>query len=212
MARNINKAIMAIKIGMTQIFDETGTSIPVTILQSDTCTVVQRKRKETDSYNAIQLGMHPRKEKQVNRPMKGHFKKANVKPLKYIKEVRVENVEDYEVGQEIKVDVFAPGDWVDVVGTSKGRGFAGGIKRHNFSRGNMTHGSKHHRRTGSLAAKGPARVFKGRKMPGRLGGDRVTVQGLRIASIYPDQNIILVKGAVPGPKRGLVIIKDSVKA
>lgn len=212
MARDVKKGIMGIKVGMTQIFDENGKAIPVTVVEAGPCTVIQKKKVETDGYNAIQVGFYNLKEKKVNKPLKGHFKKANVKPMRYIKEFRVSDVDAYEVGQEIKVDIFEPGDIVDVVGTSKGKGFAGGVKRHNFARGSMGHGSKYHRRPGSLGAKGPARVFKGRKLPGRMGGERVTVQGLKVVKVYPERNLILIKGAIPGPKRGLVMIKDSVKA
>lgn len=203
---------MGIKVGMTQIYNEEGKAIPVTVVEAGPCTVLQKKKVETDGYNAIQVGFYNLKEKLANKPIKGHFKKANVKPLRYIREFRVDNVDDYEIGQEINVGIFEEGDIVDITGTSKGKGFAGGVKRHNFARGSMGHGSKYHRRPGSLGAKGPARVFKGRKLPGRLGGERVTVQCLKVVKVYSDRNLILVKGAIPGPKRGLVIIKNSVKA
>lgn len=212
MANNVKKAIMGIKVGMTQIYNEEGKAIPVTVVEAGPCTVLQKKKVETDGYNAIQVGFYNLKEKLANKPIKGHFKKANVKPLRYIREFRVDNVDDYEIGQEINVGIFEEGDIVDITGTSKGKGFAGGVKRHNFARGSMGHGSKYHRRPGSLGAKGPARVFKGRKLPGRLGGERVTVQCLKVVKVYSDRNLILVKGAIPGPKRGLVIIKNSVKA
>ncbi|MGI5912041.1 MAG: 50S ribosomal protein L3 [Syntrophomonadaceae bacterium] len=208
----MNKAIMGIKIGMTQIFDENDQAVPVTIVEAGPCTVLQKKTIDTDGYNAIQVGFYNLKEKQVNKPARGHFKKANVRPLRYIKEFRVKDLQAYELGQEIKADVFNPGDTVDIIGTSKGKGFAGGVKRHNFARGSMGHGSKYHRRPGSLGAKGPARVFKGRKLPGRLGGERVTVRGLKVVKVYPESNLILIKGAIPGPRKGLVIIKDSAKA
>jgi len=211
-AADINKAIMGRKIGMTQIFDENDKAVPVTIVEAGPCTVLQKKNSETDGYSAIQVGFYNLKEKQVNKPARGHFKKANVKPLRYIKEFRVKDIDAYEIGQELKADQFNPGDMVDVVGTSKGKGFAGAVKRHNFARGSMGHGSKYHRRPGSLAAKGPARVFKGRKLPGHLGGERVTVQGLKVVKVYPERNLILIKGSIPGPRKGLVIIKDSVKA
>ncbi len=206
------QAILGIKIGMSQIFDNDGKAIPVTIVEAGPCKVLQKKNQATDGYHAIQVGFREIKENKVNKPAKGHFQKANIKPLRHIKEFLVENADVYEIGQEIKVDIFEAGSKVDVVGTSKGKGFAGGVKRHNFARGSMGHGSKYHRRPGSLAAKGPARVFKGRKLPGRLGGERVTVQGLEIAKIYPERNLILIKGSIPGPRRGLVMIKGSVKA
>jgi len=211
-AADIDKAIMGIKIGMTQIFDENDKAVPVTIVEAGPCTVLQKKNSETDGYSAIQVGFYNLKEKQVNKPARGHFKKANVKPLRYIKEFRVKDIDAYEIGQELKADQFNPGDMVDVVGTSKGKGFAGAVKRHNFARGSMGHGSKYHRRPGSLAAKGPARVFKGRKLPGHMGRERVTVQGLKVVKVYPERNLILIKGSIPGPRKGLVIIKDSVKA
>ena len=212
MAADIDKAIMGIKIGMTQIFDENDKAVPVTIIEAGPCTVLQKKNSETDGYSAIQVGFYNLKEKQVNKPARGHFKKANVKPLRFIKEFRVKDIDAYEIGQELKADLFNPGDIIDVVGTSKGKGFAGAVKRHNFARGSMGHGSKYHRRPGSLAAKGPARVFKGRKLPGHLGRERVTVQGLKVVKVYPERNLILIKGSIPGPRKGLVIIKDSVKA
>ncbi|NLG32665.1 MAG: 50S ribosomal protein L3 [Syntrophomonadaceae bacterium] len=207
----MTKAIMGIKIGMTQIFDENDKAVPVTVIEAGPCTVLQKKKVETDGYDAIQVGFGPIKEKLLNKPLKGHFKKANIRPLRYIKEFRLANADEYDVGQEINVGIFEQGELVDVVGTSKGKGFAGGVKRHNFRRGSMGHGSKYHRRPGSLGAKGPARVFKGRKLPGRLGGERVTVQGLKVVKVFPERSIILVKGAIPGPKRGLVILKNSVK-
>lgn len=212
MTAGSKQAIMGIKIGMTQIFDENDKAVPVTVIEAGPCTVLQKKTTESDGYNAIQVGFYNLKEKLANKPGKGHFKKANVKPLRHIKEFRVDNIDDYETGQEINVDIFGDGDIVDVVGTSKGKGFAGGVKRHNFARGSMGHGSKYHRRPGSLGAKGPARVFKGRKLPGHLGGERVTVQGLKVVKVYPDRNIILIRGSIPGPKRGLVVIKNTVKA
>jgi len=210
--KQVEKAILGIKIGMTQIFDEQGQAVPVPVVEAGPCTVLQKKSLASDGYNAIQVGFGSVKENRVNKPLKGHFKKANVKPLRFIREFRMENIDEYEIGQEIKVDLFAPGDVVDVVGTSKGKGFAGGVKRHNFARGSMGHGSKYHRRPGSLGAKGPARVFKGRKLPGRMGGERVTVQGLKVVKVYPERNLILIKGSIPGPKKGLVLIKNSVKA
>jgi large subunit ribosomal protein L3 len=208
----LQKAILGIKVGMTQIFDEQGKAIPVTVVEAGPCTVLQKKNTASDGYNAIQVGFRDLKENRANKPLKGHFKKANVKPLRFIREFRMENVDEYEIGQSINVDVFVPGDKVDVTGTSKGKGFAGSVKRHNFARGSMGHGSKYHRGPGSLAAKGPAKVFKGRKLPGRMGGERVTVQGLQVVKVYPERNLILIKGSIPGPKKGLVLIKNSAKA
>lgn len=206
------KAILGTKVGMTQIFDEAGKAIPVTVVEAGPCVVIQKKTEENDGYNAIQVGFGEAKEQDLNKPEKGHFAKAQVKPLRYVKEFRVEDANPYTVGQEIKVDVFSSGEWVDVTGTSKGKGFAGGIKRHKMHRGPMKHGSKYHRRPGSLGAKGPARVFKGRKMPGRLGGEKVTVQKLMVVRVDPERNLLLIRGAVPGPRKSLVTIKSSVKS
>lgn len=207
----MSKGLLARKLGMTQIFID-GKAVPVTVVEAGPCYVVQKKTVETDGYNAIQIGFMPVNEKRVNKPLKGHFAKANVKPVKYVKEIRVDNVDDYELGQELKVDIFAEGELVDVTGTSKGKGFVGAIKRHGFHRGPMSHGSKYHRGSGALGAKGPARVFKGRKLPGRAGGDRVTVQNLMIAKVDAERNLLLVKGAIPGPNKSLVMIKSAVKA
>ncbi len=174
--------------------------------------MVQKKTVATDGYNAIQVGFSILRDGLSNKPRKGHFQKASLKPMRYVREFRVNDVESYEVGQEVTVELFAVGDKVDVVGTSKGKGFAGMIKRHNASRGPMAHGSKYHRRSGSLGAKGPARVFKGRELPGRMGGERITVQNLEVVRVDVDKNLILIKGAVPGAKKSLLILKPSVKA
>ncbi|WP_434510610.1 50S ribosomal protein L3 [Desulfitobacterium sp. AusDCA] len=208
----MSNGILGKKVGMTQVFTEEGKLIPVTVVEAGPCFVVQKKTVATDGYNAIQVGFNELREKLSNKPAKGHFQKADLKPLRWVREFRVENVEAYEVGQEIKADVFTAGDAVDVVGVSKGKGFQGMIKRHHGQRGPMKHGSKYHRRTGSLGAKGPARVFKGRLLPGRMGGDRVTVQNLQIVRVDADKNMILVKGALPGAKKGLLILTPSVKA
>lgn len=212
MSKAIKKGLLAKKVGMTQIFTEDGKAIAVTVLEAGPCVVIKKKTDATDGYKAIQVGFSTIKEKRLNRPDRGQFTKVNVKPAKWLREFTVENTDEYEIGQEIKADIFQEGDLVDVTGFSKGKGFAGGIKRHNFHRGPMGHGSKYHRRSGSLGAKGPARVFKGRKMPGRMGHEKVTVQKLQIVKVYPDKNLILVKGAVPGPKKSLLSIKNSVKA
>jgi large subunit ribosomal protein L3 len=197
---------------MTQIFDETGKAIPVTVIEAGPCVVVQKKTAENDGYNAIQVGFGEVKEQDLNKPLKGHFAKGQIKPLRYLKEFRVDDANAYNIGQEIKADVFSSGEWVDVTGLTKGKGFAGGIKRHGFHRGPMKHGSKYHRRPGSLGAKGPARVFLGRKLPGRLGREQVTVQKLLVVKVDPERNLLLVRGAIPGPKKSLVTIKSSVKA
>jgi len=206
------KGLLGKKVGMTQIFTDTGLAVPVTVIEAGPCIVVQKKTPEKDGYSAIQIGVGAKKARAFNKPMLGHFLAARVRPLRYLREVRVENPETYQVGQEIKADIFAPGEKVDVVGTTKGRGFAGGIKRHGFHRGPMAHGSKYHRRPGSLGAKGPARVFKGRRLPGHLGMERVTVQNLEVVKVDADRNLLAVKGAVPGPKGGLVLIKQAAKA
>lgn len=208
----MRKAIIGRKLGMTQIFTDDGRCLPVTLIEAGPCVVVQKKTKETDGYEAIQVGFGPTKAHRLNRPLRGHFARAKVQPFRYLRELRLDNAREYEVGQELRVDMFRPGERVDVTATSRGRGFAGGIKRHGFRRGPMSHGSKYHRRPGSLAAKGPARVFKGRRLPGRLGGERVTVLNLEVVRVDPERNLLLIKGAVPGVRRCLVTVRDSVKA
>ena len=208
------KAILGRKLGMTQIFTEEGRVVPVTVVESGNNFVLQNKTDETDGYNAVQLGFGDIKEKNVTKPLKGQFEKAGVKAVRFIREMRLAAPSEYNVGDTIGVDIFAAGDLVDVVGTSKGKGFAGGIKRHNFARGPMGHGSKSHREPGSTGAmiSGPGgRVLKGKKLPGRMGGERVTVQRLTIVRVDSDRNLILIKGAIPGPKKGFVVIKDTVK-
>jgi len=208
----VSKGILGKKVGMTQVFTTEGRVVPVTVVEAGPCPVVQKKTIATDGYNAIQVGFSILRDGLSNKPRKGHFQKASLKPMRYVREFRVNDVESYEIGQEVTVDLFAVGDKVDVVGTSKGKGFAGMIKRHNAHRGPMAHGSKYHRRSGSLGAKGPARVFKGRALPGRMGGERVTVQNLEVIRVDLDKNLILIKGAVPGAKKSLLILKPSVKA
>ena len=208
------KAILGRKLGMTQIFTEEGRVVPVTVVESGNNFVLRNKTDETDGYNAVQLGFGDIKEKNVTKPLKGQFEKAGVKAVRFIREMRLAAPSEYNVGDTIGVDIFAAGDLVDVVGTSKGKGFAGGIKRHNFARGPMGHGSKSHREPGSTGAmiSGPGgRVLKGKKLPGRMGGGRVTVQRLTIVRVDSDRNLILIKGAIPGPKKGFVVIKDTVK-
>ncbi|RMF97662.1 MAG: 50S ribosomal protein L3 [Candidatus Schekmanbacteria bacterium] len=204
------KAIIGKKIGMTQVFSKEGEVIPVTAVSAGPCTVVQIKTLETDGYNSIQLGFGE-KIKKPKKPIEGHFKKYNSEPMRVLREVRIENINDYSSGQQIKADIFKEGERVDVVGTSKGKGFAGVVKRHNFSGGPATHGSRFHRAVGSIGCKKPARTVKGRKMPGHMGNRRVTVQGLSIQSVIPEKNLILIKGAVPGPKGGIILIKESIK-
>lgn len=208
----MQKGILGKKLGMTQVFDEAGRVIPVTVVEAGPCVVVQKRTVENDGYSAIQVGFGDIKEKHVNRPMKGHFKRADVAPRRHLREFRLENAEGYEVGQELKADLFAAGELVDVTGTSKGHGFTSAIKRWNFRRGPSAHGSKYHRRTGSLGFRRAARVPKGRKLPGRYGAERVTIQGLKVVKVDPERNLLLIKGAVPGVKGALLIIRDSVKA
>lgn len=207
----MEKAILGKKIGMTQIFDDKGNVIPVTVIKAGPCMVVQKKTEETDGYKAIQVGFEDQKEKRLNKPKTGHYKKAGVTPKKFLKELPLSSVDEYEVGQEIRADIFQEGDLVDVTGISKGKGFTGTIKRHNQSRGPMTHGSHYHRGPGSMGSIDAARVFKGKALPGRKGGDRVTVQKLSVAKVYPDKDLILIRGSVPGPRGVLLMVKDTAK-
>ena len=209
----MKKGIIAKKIGMTQIFNDDGLLIPVTVLQAGPCYVTQVKTIENDGYEAVQVGFDDIREKLVSNPVRGHFDKAGVKCLRRIKEFKFENASEYEPGQEIKADIFEVGDKIDVTGKSKGKGFQGAIKRHGQHRGPMTHGSKYHRHAGSNGAcSDPSRVFKGKKMPGQMGAVRVTVQNLEIVRIDVEDNLILVKGAIPGPRKSTVVLKESVKA
>ncbi|HIR90023.1 MAG TPA: 50S ribosomal protein L3 [Candidatus Fimimorpha faecalis] len=209
----MKKAILATKVGMTQIFDENGTLVPVTVLQAGPCVVTQVKTVENDGYSAVQVGFVDKREKLVNKPVKGHFDKAGVSYKRFVREFRLEDAENYNVKDEIKVDVFAAGDKVDATAISKGKGFQGAIKRHGQSRGPMAHGSKFHRHAGSNgSATSPGKVFKGKKMPGRMGGVKVTIQNLEVVRVDADNNLLLIKGAVPGSKKCLVTVKNSVKA
>ena len=209
----MKKAILTTKVGMTQVFSEDGVLTPVTVLQAGPCVVTQVKTVENDGYSAVQVGFGDIREKLVNKPKKGHFAKAGVTAKRFLKEFRLEDAESYTLGQEIKADVFAAGDKVDATAKSKGKGFQGAIKRHGQSRGPMAHGSKYHRHADSNgSATTPGRVFKGKHMPGHMGAVRVTVQNLEVVSVDAEKNLILVKGAVPGPKKSLVMLKESVKA
>ncbi|HUU50292.1 MAG TPA: 50S ribosomal protein L3 [Nitrospinota bacterium] len=202
------------KIGMTQIFSDEGNIIPVTVIEAGICKVVQVKSKERDGYNAVQLGFQEIPEKRVKKPIKGHFDKSSIKPTRYLREIRVDSVEDIQTGQEVAVDIFNPGDYVDVAGISKGKGFAGVMKRHGFSgTSSATHGShEYFRHPGSIGASAdPSRVFKGTKLPGHMGSERVTVQNLRVIRIIKEQNVLLVKGSLPGSKGRLLFIKKSKK-
>jgi len=208
----MNKGILGRKVGMTQVFDETGKAVPVTAVLAGPCVVVQKKTKENDGYEAIQIGYGEIKDKRVNKPRKGHFAKAHVQPKKVVRELRLADCSTYNVGDEYTADIFQAGEAVDISGISKGKGFAGVIKRHGLHRGLMAYGSKYHRRDGSLAAKGVAHVFKGRKLPGRLGGVKRTIQNLKIVKVDAEKNLLLVKGSIPGAKGSILLVKDSVKA
>ena len=209
----MKKGILATKVGMTQIFNDDGLLIPVTVLQAGPCTVTQVKTVENDGYAAIQVGFGDIREKLVNKPEKGHFAKAGVSPKRFVREFIFDDISAYAVGQEITADIFAAGDHVDATAISKGKGYQGAIKRHGQSRGPMAHGSKYHRHAGSNgAASDPSRVFPGKNMPGQMGSVQVTVQNLEVIRVDKENNLILVKGAVPGPKKSLVTIKESVKS
>ena len=207
----MKKAILAKKVGMTQIFNEAGELVPVTVLQAGPCVVTQVKTIENDGYEAVQVGFEDIREKLVNKPVKGMFDKAGVSYKRYVREFKREG--EYSVKDEIKVDVFEAGDKIDATAIAKGKGFQGAIKRHGQSRGPMAHGSKYHRHAGSNGScSTPSRVFKGKKMPGHMGGKKVTTQNLEVVRVDAEKNLLLVKGAVPGPKKSLVTIKESVKA
>ncbi len=225
----MKKAILATKIGMTQIFNENGVLVPVTVLQAGPCMVTQIKTVENDGYSAVQVGFTDKKERIVNKDkggkkevahrhgvgkaLKGHFAKAGVSCKRYVREFKLENAGDYALADEIKADIFSAGDKVDATAISKGKGFQGAIKRHGQSRGPMAHGSKFHRHAGSNGAcSSPSKVFKGKKMPGHMGSKRITIQNLEVVRVDAEKNLLLVKGAVPGPKKSLVTIKETVKA
>ncbi|MEA4848322.1 MAG: 50S ribosomal protein L3 [Clostridiaceae bacterium] len=224
----MKKAILGLKVGMTQIFDKDGKAIPVTVISAGPNVVVQKKTVENEGYSSIQVGFEDVKEKlkkvkskdgkeklvsNILKPLKGHFEKAKIASKRYLREFRLEDAEAYEVGQEIKADIFKEGERVDISGVSKGKGFAGSIKRHNFHRGPMKHGSKYHRAAGSMgASSSPSRTIPGKKLPGHMGAENTTVVNLEVVKVDPEKNIILVKGGVPGIRGSLVMIKDTVKA
>ena len=216
----MTKGILGRKIGMTQVFGENGELIPVTVVEANQNVVLQKKTEEVDGYNAIQVGFADKQaykkdaksNKYANKPAEGHAKKAGAAPKRFIREFRNVNVDEYEVGQEVTVDTFEAGDIIDVTGTSKGKGFQGVIKRHGQSRGPMAHGSRYHRRPGSMGPVAPNRVFKNKRLAGRMGGNRVTIQNLEIVQVVPEKNVILIKGNVPGAKKSLITIKSAVKA
>ena len=206
------KAVLGRKLGMTQVFAEDGRLVPVTVIEAGPMVVTQIKNKETDGYEAVQVAFGEVKEKRVNKPLRGHFAKAGVGFKKFVREFKVEDLSAYSLAQEIKVDVFEAGEKVDAIGTSKGKGFQGPIKRHNQSRGPMTHGSRYHRGPGSMgAASDPSRVFKGKKLAGHMGAERVTIQNLEVVKVDVEKNLILIKGAVKKKKKGLVVIKKAIK-
>lgn len=208
------KGILGKKLGMTQIFEADGRLIPVTVVEAGPCVVLQNKTGETDGYNAVQLGFGEIKEKHTTKPMKGHFDKAGVAPVKFVRELRLAAPSEYAVGDKIAADIFAAGELIDASGVSRGKGFAGTIKRHNFSRGPMKHGSKSHREPGSMGPmhSGPGgRVIKGKKLPGRMGNANVTVQRLTVVKVDAERNLILVKGAIPGATGSYVVLKETVK-
>ncbi len=209
----MKKAVLGEKLGMTQIFNDKSHVIPVTVIKIGPCTVTQIKTEETDGYNAIQLGIGDVKEKKLTKPKKGHFEKFKISPKKHLREFRVDDIQNYKVGDELKADVFAVGEKVDIQGKTKGKGFQGVIKRHGQHRGPMGHGSMYHRRPGSMGATStPGRVFKGKKLPGHMGGEMVTIQNLEVVKVDLDKNVILVKGSVPGVKGAILKIKNTVRA
>ena len=208
----MKKAILATKVGMTQIFNEDGVLTPVTVLQAGPCVVTQVKTVENDGYSAVQVGFTDKREKLVNKAQKGHFNKAGVSYKRYVREFRFEDAESYALAQEIKADIFAAGDKIDATAISKGKGFQGAIKRHGQHRGPMAHGSKFHRHAGSNGAcSDPSKVFKGKGMPGQMGHKKITIQNLEVVRVDAEKNLLLVKGAVPGPKKSLVTVKETVK-
>ncbi|MBS7228765.1 MAG: 50S ribosomal protein L3 [Christensenellales bacterium] len=208
----MKKAIIGRKVGMTQLFTADGKMLPITVIEAGPCPVVQKKTVEHDGYEALQVGFAPIREKLVTKPMLGHFKKASVGAHRYVKEIKLDNAAEYEAGQVITVDMFETGDKVDVTGKSKGKGFQGVIKRWNQSRGRMTHGSRYHRRVGSMSACSyPGEVFKHKNLPGHMGSERITVQNLEVVRVDAERNLLLVKGAIPGAKGSLVVVKSTVK-
>ena len=206
------KGILGRKIGMTQVFAENGDLIPVTVIEATPNVVLQKKTVDTDGYEAIQVGFEDKRVKLSNKPEQGHVAKANTAPKRFIREFNNVNVEEYEVGQEVKVEIFAEGDVIDVTAVTKGKGFQGVIKRHGHSRGPMTHGSRYHRRPGSMGPVAPNRVFKQKKLPGQMGGTVITIQNLEVVKVDVERNLLLVKGNVPGSKKALVTVKTAIKS
>jgi len=208
----MQKAIIAKKIGMTQVFTENGNLVGVTVLEAGPCVVVQKKTKETDGYEALQVGFGPVTAKHVNKPLKGHFAKAGVEIRKVLRELRLDSIEGFEVGALIKADVFAAGDHVDVSGVSKGKGYQGAVRKYNQRTGPVTHGSKYHRAAGSMGASAsPSRVMKGKGMPSHMGHEKITTQNLEVVRADGDANLLLIRGSVPGPNGTIVMVKNTVK-
>jgi large subunit ribosomal protein L3 len=205
------KGILGRKVGMTQVFDENGKMIPVTVISAEPNVVLQKKTVETDGYESVQLGFMEKRANLVNKPLAGHFAKTETTPKRYIKEMRLSGMKEYEPGQEVKINIFAAGDYVDVTGTSKGKGYAGVIKRHNQHRGFMTHGSKYHRGVGSMGIIAPNHIRKGKNMPGRMGHETVTIQNLQVVKVDEARNIILIKGNVPGANKSLIEVRTAIK-
>ncbi|MDQ7726888.1 50S ribosomal protein L3 [Bacillus halotolerans] len=208
----MTKGILGRKIGMTQVFAENGDLIPVTVIEAAPNVVLQKKTAENDGYEAIQLGFDDKREKLSNKPEQGHVAKAETAPKRFVKELRGVGMDAYEVGQEVKVEIFSAGEIVDVTGVSKGKGFQGAIKRHGQSRGPMSHGSRYHRRPGSMGPVDPNRVFKGKLLPGRMGGEQITVQNLEVVKVDAERNLLLIKGNVPGARKSLITVKSAVKS
>ncbi|WDL98940.1 50S ribosomal protein L3 [Alicyclobacillus sp. ALC3] len=206
------KGILGRKLGMTQVFSEDGTVIPVTVIEAGPCVVLQKKDVAVDGYEAIQVGFADKKPNRATKAEQGHAKKADTAAKRFVREFRGVDLGTYEIGQQLRADVFAEGEVVDVIGTSKGKGYAGPVKRHNQARGPMAHGSKYHRGVGSLGAVAPNRVFKGQTMAGRMGGERTTVQNLVVVRVDADRNLLLIKGAIPGPKNSFVTVRSAKKA
>ncbi|GAB2568171.1 50S ribosomal protein L3 [Gracilibacillus alcaliphilus] len=208
----MTKGILGRKIGMTQLFSEQGEVIPVTVVEAEPNVVLQKRTNENDGYEAIQLGFADQKANRANKPAKGHAEKANTAPKRFVREIRDVNLDEFELGQEINVEIFEAGDIIDVTGTSKGKGFQGSIKRHNQSRGPMSHGSHYHRGPGAMGVIDPMRVFKGKKLPGQMGGEQITIQNLEVVKVDAERNLLLIKGNVPGAKKSFVKITSAIKA
>src|SRR5690625_3476498 len=208
----MTKGILGRKIGMTQLFSETGEVVPVTVIEAEPNVVLQKRTQENDGYEAIQIGFADQKKNRTNKPEEDHAEKANTTPKRFVREIRDANLDEYELGQEISVEIFQAGDKIDVTGTSKGKGFQGSIKRHNQARGPMSHGSRYHRRPGTMGAVDPARVFKGKNLPGQMGGEQITIQNLEVVKVDAERNLLLVKGNVPGAKKSFVKITRDRKS